>query len=156
MSHPPCGFYKTTQPLEGVPAGRLVYFHNHGEPGAGIYLPRDWSLNRVRWHDRGVTVPDENWSSTLQPLANEGLYRVRERFSCCEKNCRWFEPGQLVQLGYNGDGESLLFTPEWTQQGLGFPERGSRIDADRAKKLEALLVPSAQNALPSAPGGMLH
>ena len=50
-------------------------------------------------------------------FAPEGLYWVRERFFCCEKRCRAFEANQLVQLGYNGEGDALLFVPEWTPGG---------------------------------------
>lgn len=154
--HPPCGLYRTTRPLESVPAGRLVYFHNHGNPGAGIYLPQSWSANRARWHQNGFTVPSPEWSSTLQPLAPEGLYRVTERFFCCEKKCRSFEPNQLVQLGYNGEADALLFVPEWTQGGLGIPERGNKIDADQVKKLARLAVAEGQTSQQQPAGGLLH
>jgi hypothetical protein len=153
--HPACGLYRTTRPLESVPAGRLVYFHNHGEPGAGIYLPEAWSTNRARWQQRGFTVPDAEWSQSLQPLAPEGLYRVVERFFCCEKRCRPFETNQLVQLGYNGEADALLFVPEWTQGGLGIPERGTKIDAAAVQKLAPLAV--AEGHAPPAPaGGLMH
>src|SRR5688500_3075780 len=142
--HPPCGIYRTTRPLDTVPAGRLVYFHNHGDPGAGIYLPEGWSSNRARWSARGFTVPGPEWSQTLQPLAPEGLYRVRERFFCCEKRCRAFEANQLVQLGYNGDAEPLLFVPEWTRGGLGIPERGNKLEAAALQSLEPLTVAEGQ------------
>jgi hypothetical protein len=153
--HPPCGIYRTTRPLESVPAGRLVYFHNHGNPGPGIYLPREWSSNRARWHERGFTVPTEEWSQSMQPLAPEGLYSVREKFFCCEKQCRSYEPSALVQLGYNGEGEALLFVPEWTGGGLGFPERGNRVEQSVVQKLQPLQV--AQGEAAQAPaGGLLH
>ena len=153
--HPPCGIYRTMRPLETVPPGRLVYFHNHGNPGAGIYLPRDWSLNRAQWQERGFTVPSEDWSASLQPLAAEGLYVVRESFFCCEKRCRSYEPNVLVQLGYTGEGDALLFVPEWTARGLGFPERGNRVEQNIVPKLSALSV--AQGEAAAAPaGGLLH
>ncbi len=154
-AHPPCGLYRTTKALGELPAGRLVYFHNHGDPGAGVYLPKGWSLNRVQWHERGTPVPGPEWSETLQPLPGEGLYRVRERFTCCEKKCVTFEPGALVQLGYDGEAKAILFTPEWTPQGLAFPERGTVVDAPRLALLDAMRVPEAR--LPAAPaGGLLH
>lgn len=155
LDHPPCGLYRTTRPLDSVPAGRLVYFHNHGNPGAGIYLPQSWSSNRARWQANGFTVPDAEWSRTLQPLAPEGLYRVTERFYCCEKQCRAFEPSQLVQLGYNGDGDALLFVPEWAAGGLGIPERGNKIEQEAVKRLQLLVV--AEGQAPAAPaGGLVH
>jgi hypothetical protein len=153
--HPPCGLYRTTRALDALPAGRLVYFHNHGDPGAGVYLPQSWSSNRARWQEKGFTVPGPEWSQTLQPLAPEGLYRVTERFYCCEKRCRAFEQGQLVQLGYNGDADALLFVPEWAAGGLGFPERGNKIEQDVTKKLEPLGVAEGHGAREPA-GGLLH
>lgn len=137
---PPCGLYRTTTALgDHVPAGRLVYFHDHGDPGPGVYLPRGWSLNRAQWHDRGHTVPPD-WAATLQPLAPEGLYRVREAFTCCPRNCRTYEPDTLVQLGYDGEAGALLFLPEWTASGLAIPELGAAIDADRVRALAPLRV----------------
>jgi len=153
--HPPCGLYRTTRPLESVPAGALVYFHNHGDPGPGIYLPQTWATNRARWQQRGFTVPDAEWSQTLVALAPEGLYRVVERFYCCEKRCRSYEANQLVQLGYNGDAEPLIFVPEWTAGGLGIPERGNKLDASALSKLALLVVAEGQAAQQPA-GGLVH
>jgi hypothetical protein len=154
-AHPPCGLYRTTRALESVPAGRLVYFHNHGDPGPGIYQPNDWSLNRARWNTRGITVPDAEWSGSLVRLEPEGLYRVKERFFCCEKRCRAYEPNALVQLGYNGDAEPLLFVPEWTAGGLGFPERGNRIGSEQLQRMQLLVVAEGQ-VPPSPAGGLVH
>jgi hypothetical protein len=156
LHHPPCGLYRTTAPLESIPAGRLVYFHNHGEPGPGIYLPQSWSGNRARWHEKGFTVPGPEWSQTLQPLAPEGLYRVTERFHCCEKKCRAFEANQLVQLGYNGEAEALLFVPEWAAGALGLPERGNKIEQATVGKMQLLVVAEGQHASPAPAGGLLH
>lgn len=142
---PPCGIYRTREPLEGhVPAGRLVFFHNHGDPGPGVYLPSGWSLNRARWSDTGHTIPSAEWAATLEPLADEGLYRVAETFTCCAKACRTYEPDLLVQLGYNAEAEPLLFLPEWTDAGLAIPEMGVPIDADRLRCLVALRVVEAE------------
>ncbi|MHB8873127.1 MAG: hypothetical protein ACYC8T_05515 [Myxococcaceae bacterium] len=149
---PPCGVYRTTRPLaDSIPSGRLVYFHNHGEPGPGVYLPEDWAQNRARWHKQGTPIPAPEWAASLSPLAPEGLYRVREGFDCCDKHCRTFGPEMLVQLGYNAAGEAILFVPEWTPAGLAFPAQGSLLDPDRVSRLAPLLV--AQSA---APGGPLH
>lgn len=141
---PPCGLYRTTQPLDALPAGRLVMFHNHGDPGPGVYLPRAWALNRAQWHEQGHTAPSSEWCQSLEPLAAEGLYAVREAFFCCDKQCTRFPQGQLVQLGYDGEANAILFLPEWGARGLGFPERGTRLDRDRIGKLDRLQV--AQNA----------
>lgn len=121
-------------------------FHDHGDPGPGIYLPRTWTLNRAEWHTQGITSPGPEWSATLEPLAPEGLYVVREDFFCCDKQCTRFPKGQLVQLGYDGEATPILFLPEWTAKGLGFPERGTRLDRDRVTKLERLAVAQAADA----------
>jgi hypothetical protein len=127
-----------------VPAGRLVFFHNHGEPGPGVYLPESWSLNRAQWHETGHTIPSEAWAATLVALPAEGFYRVVAPFACCEKRCREYEPDLLVQLGYDGEGEPLLFVPEWTDGGLAIPEMGVAIDFDRLRSLAALRVVDAE------------
>ena len=135
---PPCGLYKTTEPIGEIPANRLVYFHNHGDPGPGIYLPESWSYNRARFAKRGKTLPDESYAYSLEPLPAEGMYRVTEEFTCCEKNCRTFAETLLVQLGYNAKAEPLLFVPEWTEKGFSIPEMGTRLDTNRLNKLAPL------------------
>jgi hypothetical protein len=140
---PPCGLYRTLRPLGSIPAGRLVYFHNHGEPGAGVYLPQSWSLNRARFFAEGTSLPSPEWAENLEPLPAEGFYRVAEPFHCCEKKCRLFEKDLLVQLGYDAEARPLLFVPEWTPAGMAIPERGTAVDGLRLSKLAPLRVPSA-------------
>src|SRR5690242_17163109 len=87
---PPCGIYRTKSPIgDAVPAGRLVYFHNHGDPGPGVYLPESWSHNRAQFSERGATLPSpaEQSAEALEALPAEGFYRVTKRFFCCEKKC---------------------------------------------------------------------
>lgn len=143
MQLPPCGIYRTTEPIGPVPAGRLVYFHNHGNPGAGIYLPVSWKKNRATFSREGVTLPDPALASTLRPLLAEGLYRVEESFTCCDKNCRTFERDTLVQLGYDGQARAILFLPTWGEEGLDLPERGQLVDELRLARLGQLLVSEA-------------
>jgi hypothetical protein len=152
MALPPCGVYRTSVALGEVPPDRLVYFHNHGDPGPGLYTPHAWALNRVQWHTRGLTL-SEAQAATLEPLAPEGLYRVREAFFCCEKQCRRFEPETLVQLGYDERAQALLFVPEWTPSGLAFPQTGSGVAQSVVGRLVRLAIPDAS---PPAPGGLIH
>lgn len=151
---PDCGLYKTTRAVAGVAAGRLVYFHNHGEPGPGLYLPSGWALNRALWQPKGFTLahPDAE-VATLEALPAEGLYSVREPFFCCEKQCTRFERSQLVQLGYDAEANAILFVPELTDRGLGFPERGTRLEGQKFAKLERLVV-ARSNDLPRE--GFVH
>lgn len=131
-----------------------MYFHNHGEPGPGLYLPSGWNVNRARWHSHGTTLPDPQWAEHLEPLLAEGLYRVRSAFTCCEKNCRTFEEELLVQLGYNGTAEPILFVPEWTAAGLNFPTSGTLVDPKMLDRLVPLKVDERDE--PSADRAFLH
>jgi len=140
MDLPPCGVYRTTEPIGSIQANRLVYFHNHGNPGPGVYLPEKWSANRAQFSKSGTTLADENLAFTLEPLQAEGLYRVKSSITCCEKNCRTYPAELLVQLGYNGQGEPILFVPEWTASGLAFPNMGNKLDADRLAEISPLKV----------------
>ncbi len=154
--HPPCGLYRTTQPLEGIPAGRLVYFHNHGDPGPGVYLPEKWTHNRAQWQSRGTTVPSADWSSSLAQIAAEGLYRVREPFYCCARQCRQYAAGLLVQLGYDGDARPLLFVPEWHEGGMHFPIEGQALEAANLARLELLQVHTPPPPKGSPQGAFIH
>ncbi len=149
MELPPCGLYRTTEPIGNVPAQRLVYFHNHGDPGPGVYLPEGWSLNRAQFSKKGTTLPEESLAFTLEPLPAEGLYRVLSEFTCCEKHCRTFPPELLVQLGYNGQGEPILFVPELTDAGLALPQMGTKLEADRLEHLAPLKVATPKQAASS-------
>lgn len=137
---PACGLYRTGRALGEVAIGRLVYFHNHGNPGAGIYVPTGWHQNRARFAENGMPIPDAEWAQSLVALPAEGFYRVESLFDCCDKKCRSFEPTLMVQLGYDASAEAILFVPEWTANGFVLPDRGSRISSDRLRKLTALKV----------------
>ncbi|ADO74546.1 hypothetical protein [Stigmatella aurantiaca] len=150
---PPCGLYRTRQALGShISEGRLVYFHNHGDPGPGLYLPSGWSQNRAHWHTRGTTLPTPDWAEHLEPLPDEGFYRVREPFFCCEKRCQNFEEEQLVQLGYNGAAEPILFVPEWGAAGLTFPTTGTLVERARLDRLTALKVHPSEEERASGTG----
>jgi hypothetical protein len=147
----PCGMYRTTRPIgDRVPAGALVYYHNHGDPGPGVYLPRAWHNNRALFEEQGTTVPDPSYAESLQPLCPEGLYRVVEEFVCCERRCVTYQQDQLVQLGYNRSGQPLLFVPELVEGALRFPERGARLDEAQLPKLRLLKVAEGEAAAPPA------
>jgi hypothetical protein len=140
----PCGIYRTTLAIgNSVPAGALVYFHNHGEPGPGVYSPASWKNNRATFHDRGTTVPDEQYAATLEPLAQEGFYRVTSHFYCCEARCQHFEEDLLVQLGYNGKAQAILFIPRFEAGAIALPSEGTLIDDNALAKIKPLKVPDS-------------
>lgn len=126
--------------IGSVEAGRLVYFHNHGTPGPGIYFPEKWAHNRAQFSANGMTLPEPFDPRWLQAIPAEGLYRVTRAFFCCEKKCTQFEPEALVQLGYNGNAKPLLFMPELSSRGITVPERGTAIDDAAFASLVALKV----------------
>lgn len=140
---PPCGLYVTRAPVGEVPAGRLVYFHNHGDPGPGIYLPTRWVGNTARFEQPGTLLPSPDAAASLEAVSPEGYYRVVASFTCCEKNCRTFEAEQLVQLGYDGAGTAILFVPSVIDGAISVPVSGSRIDRDRLRHLALLRIPNA-------------
>jgi hypothetical protein len=138
----PCGIYRTTLAIEdSVPEGVLVQFHNHGEPGPGVYLPKEWKNNRAIFHEEGITIPDDGYAESLEPLLPEGFYRVIEPFYCCDERCQYFEEDLLVQLGYNGDAEAILFLPEMIEGALALPATGTIVDDWKLAKLQPLKVP---------------
>jgi hypothetical protein len=147
---PPCGLYRTRAPIASIPSKRLVYFHNHGNPGPGLYLPESWGGHRPRVAAPGPTQPDADAARLLEPLPAEGFYRVAAPFHCCAKECRLFEIDLLVQLGYDGAGQALLFLPELVDGLLGVPDRGTRVDDDVLPRLRALKVTVGRDAHPDA------
>ena len=144
-----CGIYRISAPIGTVPIGRLVYFHNHGDPGPGIYLPKSWHLNRAVFHNKGIILPNLKLADTLEPLVEEGLYSVNEEFTCCTKNCRTFQKCLLVQLGYNASADPILFEGMWTVSGLTFQDKGQRIDGQRTRLLTKLQVKHQDEHFPN-------
>jgi hypothetical protein len=132
--------YRTTGQIGAIPAGRLVYFHNHGDPGPGLYLPERWRANRIQLQERGSLLPSPEDVRWLEPLPPEGFYRVLEEFHCCEQRCRSFEVELMVQLGYDATGQAIVFVPEIVDGMLAVPEQGSRIDHDRLAHLKLLKI----------------
>lgn len=153
---PPCGLYRTMLPIGDVTAGRLVYFHNHGNPGPGLYFPERWTHNRADFSPTGSTLPVVFDLRALRALPAEGFYRVTSAFFCCEKHCVQFQPDAFVQLGYNGAGRALLFVPELTGGAIAIPERGTMIDDGVLVHLVALQVTEKRDELALPRGILVH
>jgi hypothetical protein len=153
---PPCGLYRTALAIGEVPAGRLVYFHNHGDPGPGLYLPERWAANRADFSPRGTTLPIVFDPGALVALPAEGFYRVAAAVFCCEKQCVRFEPDAFVQLGYNGAGRALLFVPELAGGAIAIPDRGTPINDAALAQLVALRVTERRNELALPRGIVVH
>ncbi len=139
---PNCGIYRTSQQIGSIPAQQLVYFHNHGNPGPGLYLPQNWKNNQVQFSSKGMTLTPLELANTLEPLKAQGLYRIAQGFHCCEQKCVYFEANQLVQLGYNRSAQAILFLPFWRDTELQFPTKGTHIETLNLQFLEPLQVQS--------------
>lgn len=139
-----------------IEPNRLVYFHNHGNPGPGLYFPEKWASNRAVFSQNGQTVPDNFDPKSIKGLPPEGFYRVTRPFHCCEKKCTQFETEAMVQLGYNGNGKAIVFIPEYAGGVIRVPDRGSVVDEDRLENLIQLKFPEVEqkNDL-SLPRGIL-
>ena len=142
----PCGLYRTTVPtIDGIQADRLVYYHNHGDPGPGVYYPERWVNNRAVFSEQGHTIPSPDYATSLEPLPEEGFYKVEERFHCCEKKCREFKFGELVQLGYNGGADAILFLPGYRGERFELPETGIPVNREALHYLEPLSIQSTDD-----------
>ena len=140
---PPCGLYRTSGAIGAVEGGRLVYFHNHGDPGPGVYLPSHWQSNRAHFSTQGITLPTAEDARLLVPLLPEGFYAVREAFHCCDKQCQRFPERLLVQLGYQASAQALLFVPTLRPDGLHLPARGTAVDEGCLAALEPVVTQTA-------------
>ena len=153
---PPCGLYRTVKPIGDCEAGRLVYFHNHGNPGPGLYFPETWSHNRAHFSKNGMTVPDGFDPRALRALPAEGFYRVKSPFFCCEKQCVKFEPDMMIQLGYNGAGKALVFFPELAGGVISVPERGTYVDDKALDNLVLLKINEKRDDIALPRGIVVH
>ena len=153
---PRCGLYRTVSAIGEVPAERLVYFHNHGDPGPGVYFPERWVANRATFASQGTTLPATWNKRALLALPAEGFYRVAKPFHCCAKRCVHFTPEMFVQLGYNGAGRGLMFTPEFATDVIRVPDRGTPIDDAAFASLVALQVAERRDELALPRGIIVH
>ncbi len=139
-----CGIYLATLPIpakdETIPAPRLVYYHNHSQEGGSmVILPEENTNNVWTFSSKGFLVSDKAFIDGLQPLKAQGYYRFREHFHPNEEEV--VNKEALVQLGYNGAGEPIVFFPKPATGGanaLEFPNSGMRIPPKIYDLLEPL------------------
>lgn len=107
-----CGLYRTTKALPGheekVPAGMLVYFHNH--PGElPEVIPADHNVhNRWHFHPPGIQIRGTSWIDSLERMPDQGFY-VLSRDVPAENGDGKMTKGTLVQLGYQNTAKAILF-----------------------------------------------
>ena len=148
---PNCGLYKTSKPLpeheSEVPAGILVYFHNHSDSGLPVLLTPDHNVKNA-WHFHGKGDGSEvfafrglSYAETLVRVPEQGFYMLRKDVAF--DGGSW-PKGTLVQLGYTRQAEPILFIGQIRagdeQNVLFFSERGVKIQPSLFPSLEPLRV----------------
>ena len=149
-----CGLYKTTKDIklgdQTMKAPALVYFHNHPDKGEQILqTPHSNTHNRWGFHEKGFAISDKEFVVGLERLKSEGLYRVNKHFHPNDE--QWVPIEALVQLGYNGAGEPIIFFPTAVkgENGIVFPDKGMKIPKSIYDTLEPLdLRGPQQNSVP--------
>ena len=143
---PDCGLYRTTKPLpeheSEIPAGILVYFHNHSDSGLPVVIAPDHNvLNRWHFHGAGIPFRGLSWADSLVKLPGEGFYVLRKALS--------FEGGEwpkaaLVQLGYTRTADPILFIgqvrAQLAENDLWFSDRGVGVTREQLALLEPLQI----------------
>jgi hypothetical protein len=143
---PNCGLYKTTKPLPehetDIPAGSLVYFHNHSDAGLPVVIVPDHNIMN-RWHFHGTGIPFRglSWADSLKRMPAEGFYMLRKDLSF--EGGSW-PKGTLVQLGYTKTGDPILFIAQqrasMDENDLFFSDRGVGIKEEVLANLEQLKI----------------
>lgn len=146
---PDPGLYRTTQALPGhettIPAGALVYV---GKPNNGgtVFVVRPGRNDKNRWFWGEPTTPlrSPTWGQSLKKLRNEGFYTLPEDI-VLEGGGKWLK-NAIVQLGYNEQGQGILFIAERrdgdSTNALFFSDRGMVIsDALLARLTWAPILP---------------
>jgi hypothetical protein len=122
-----------------VPADVLVFVGERSN-GGGKFVVRPGQNRNNRWYWGEPTTPlrSPSWAKTLKRLPAEGFYTLPETLEM-ESGGRWLQ-NAIVQLGYNGSGQGILFIAERhessTENILRFSDKGMLIDDSLLSRLE--------------------
>ena len=151
---PEPGLYRTTTALPGseaaIPANVLVFVGQKSDGGGRFVVrPRQNRQNRWYWGEPTIPLRSPTWSKTLRRLPQEGYYTLPETLQL-ENGGRWVE-NAIVQLGYNEQGQAILFVAERREgeaaNALFFSDRGVKIEdrlLDRLRWAPILPVPASK------------
>ena len=92
-----------------------------------VILP-DENVNNVwSFGEKGFLVNRDEFIDGLEPLKAQGFYRMREHFHPNEDQV--VNKDALVQLGYNGQGDPIIFFPQKLEgkNALEFPTSGMKV-----------------------------
>ena len=139
---PDPGLYRTTNGYPGheveIPPKALVYVGRNTETGVTFVVrPGQNRLNRWYWGEPTIPLRSTTWGSTLVSLPPEGFYTLPETLTSADGGS-WLK-GAIVQLGYNREGEGIVFVGERhdaeVRNLLLFSESGWKISDDLLFKL---------------------
>jgi hypothetical protein len=143
---PDCGIYRTTKPLpeheELIPAGLLVYFHNHSDSGLPVVIAPDHNImNQWHFHGSGTQFRGLTWADSLEKMLDQGFYSLRKELAFEGGN---WPKGTLVQLGYTRTADPILFIAQLrsarADNNLWFSDRGVGLARERLSLLEPVGV----------------
>lgn len=109
---PPCGLYRTGREHNDddvhIHAGALVMFHNHSNRNMPfVQFPEENVNNRWSFSETGPGIEnDQAFLDALEPLRDQGVYFLNEHIHTPDGVYPEFT---MVQLGYNRDGNPILF-----------------------------------------------
>lgn len=136
---PECGLYRAAKALPGhedrVPAGTLVYFHNHPDSLPSV-LPPDHNVHN-RWHFHGPAIEFRgfSWAESLQKVPEEGFYTLKKDVALDPTATNMWRKGTLVQLGYTRQADPILFIAQvrarLAENDLWFSERGLKVTREQ-------------------------
>ena len=134
------------------PAGVLVFIGDRPNNGGRFVVkPGQNRNNRWYWGEPTTPLTDPLWERTLKRLPAEGFYTLPDDLRIGDSGL--WRKNAVVQLGYNPQGEGILFVAERHEglevNALFFSERGIRIPDDLLFKLlwaPILPVSPPQNA----------
>ena len=145
-----CGLYRATKPLPGseekVPAGTLVYFHNHGANNGPLpsVIPPDHNVHN-RWHFHAESavenVRSPSWIDSMEKVPEQGFYTLRRELPF--DGGSW-PKGSIVQLGYTRTADPILFIARQravlNKNDLYFSDKGVGIKRDQLSILEPATI----------------
>jgi hypothetical protein len=145
-----CGLYRATKALPGnedkVPAGTLVYFHNHSSNSGPLpsVIPPDHNVhNRWHFHQEGAieNIRSPSWVESLEKVPEQSFYTLRRELTF--DGGSW-PKGAIVQLGYTRTAEPILFIARvratLAENDLFFSDKGVGIKRDQLSILEPAVI----------------
>ncbi len=148
---PENGLYRTTTAMPGheeaFPANALVYV---GEKAGQKFVVRPGENRRNRWFwgEPTTALRSPTWSRTLKKLPSEGIYTLPNEINF-DGGGRWLK-NAVVQLGYNAEGQGILFVAEShdtkNDNGLFFSDKGMIIKDELLDSIQwAPILPVKEN-----------